>query len=361
MGNTEHREHAQTRKCRQCSARVRQPEQQPVRQQLTGKRAVANSSTSTSTSKRLRKVGGCDTTRRQQYTGCIPTDRCGDTFAEDLGQIIDSILKDHANTLQDVIENIKNSQPSLAKLQRVSGELVQQCQTAHCCIYPGSSSCRLSCEHQSVHEAPDSASDPGPEQQQISLHNPPREAEKLNIGSPGKVGPNINDRHSNLHKVVKSVPDLVDLVKSTADDFGIDLELRPSAEDEAMFLNALYESTPCCSVSSCGDNRLGIVEETIVEDELHSENTWLQRARRRLADILNTREQLMGELGSIAGELGVQFEDHQHPKPVVDTVQRMLSEVSTGSPTECARSRKNPVEAVTKDLHEFTEISPEEI
>lgn len=355
MGSTEHREHAQTKKCRQCAARVRQPEQQPVRQQLTRKRAITNSSTSMSSSKRLRKADDRDTSQRQQHTGCIPTDRCGDTFAEDLAQIIDSILKDHANTLQDVIDNIKNSQPDLAKLQRVSGELVQHCQTAHCCIYPGSSSGRLSCEHQTVHEAPDSASDPDLEQQQICLHNLPKEAEKLNVGLPGKVGPNINDHRSNLDKAVKSVPDLVNLVKSAADDFGIDLGFKPSVQDEAMFLNTPYESTPCCSASSCGDDRLAIIEETFVED------SWLQQARERLTEILDTREQLMGELDSIAGDLGVQFENHQHPKPVVHTVQRVLSEVSTGSSTERARSRKNPVDAVTKDLHEFTEISPEEI
>ncbi|KAI0575085.1 AtpC F0F1-type ATP synthase epsilon subunit mitochondrial delta subunit [Pyrenophora tritici-repentis] len=345
MGNTEHREHAQKRTCRQCSARANQPEQLPVHQQWTGKRALTRSSTSTSSSRRVRKASDRNTRRRQQHTECVPADRCGDTFAEDLGQIIESILKDHANTLQDVIDNIKSSQPSLAKLQRASGELVQRCQTASCCVYSCNASGKLPCEHQTVNEASDSVSEPCSEQQQITLYDPPKEAKKLNIGSPGRVGPNINDRHSNLNEVVKSMPDLVDLVKSAADDFGVDLELVPSAQDEEMFLSAQYESTPCYSCSSCGDDHLATVGETIVEDE---EDFWLRQARRRLMEILETREQLIGELDSIAGDLGVQFEDHQHPKAVADSAQSVLSEVSTESSTERTQSGKKPVDAATE-------------
>ncbi|CAA9965378.1 Epsilon protein [Pyrenophora teres f. maculata] len=273
-----------------------------------------------------------------------PHDRCGDTFAEDLGQIIESILKDHASTLQDVIDNIKNSQPSLAKLQRASGELVQRCQPASCCVYSGNT-CQLPCEHQTADEASDSVSEPCSDQQQISLYDAPKEAKKLNVGSPGRVGPNINDRRLNLIKGVQSMPDLVDLVKSAADDFGVDLELRPGAQDEEMFLNATYESTPCYSCSSCGDDHLGTIGEIIVKDE---EDSWLQQARRRLMEILETREQLMSELDSIAGDIGVQVEDHQHPKLVADSAQSVLSELSTVSSTEHAQSRKKPVDAATK-------------
>ncbi|KAE8858320.1 hypothetical protein PTNB29_07535 [Pyrenophora teres f. teres] len=273
-----------------------------------------------------------------------PHDRCGDTFAEDLGQIIESILKDHASTLQDVIDNIKNSQPSLAKLQRASGELVQRCQPASCCVYSGNT-CQLPCEHQTADEASDSVSEPCSDQQQISLYDAPKEAKKLNVGSPGRVGPTINDRRLNLIKGVKSMPDLVDLVKSAADDFGVDLELRPGAQDEEMFLNATYESTPCYSCSSCGDDHLGTIGEIIVKDE---EDSWLQQARRRLMEILETREQLMSELDSIAGDIGVQVEDHQHPKLVADSAQSVLRELSTVSSTEHAQSRKKPVDAATK-------------
>jgi len=391
MGNTEHREHAQKRTCRQCSTRASQSEQKPIHQQWTGKRAPTRSSTSTSSSKKLKKAGDCSIRQRQQHTECVPADRCGDTFAEDLGQIIDSILKDHANTLQDVIDNIKTSQPSLEKLQRVSGELVQRCQTASCCVYLDNTSCQLPCKHQTFNEASDSISEPFSGRQQTPLYDPPKEAEKLNIGSPGKVGPNINDPHSNLLKVVKSVPDLVDLVRSAADDFGVDLEAKPSAQDEEIFHNAPYESISCCSGSSCGDNHLDAMGETIIKDE---ENSWLQQARRQLTEILETREQLMSELDSIAGDLGVQFKDHQHPKSVADSIEPVLGEVSTESSTERAQPIQKSTDAVaegtptiinrnlddersngtsttissqpgrsivTKDVHEFSEIPPEEI
>jgi hypothetical protein len=45
-----------------------------------------------------------------------------------LGYIIDAILEEHTNTLQGVINNIRRSQPSLARLRRVSEDLVQRCQ-----------------------------------------------------------------------------------------------------------------------------------------------------------------------------------------------------------------------------------------
>ena len=63
----------------------------------------------------------------------------------------------------------------------------------------------------------------------------PKAVEKLNVGSPGQLGPNMNDTRASLRSSVKSAPELVHLVESAADDLGIDLDQRPTSEDDAMF------------------------------------------------------------------------------------------------------------------------------
>ncbi|RMZ72205.1 ATP synthase delta chain mitochondrial precursor [Pyrenophora seminiperda CCB06] len=332
MGNTEHREHAQKRTCRQCSARTGQPKQQPLYRQWPGRRITTSPSTSTSSSKIPRKADDRNTRPCQQHTKRIPTDRCGDIFAEDLGQIIDFILKDHANTLQDVIDNIQHSQPSLDKLQKVSGELVQRCRTASCCVYPGSLSCQSSYEHQKVHEASEDVSDSKSAQQQVFLHSLPREAEKLNIGSPGKVGPNINDKHANLLTSIKSVPDLVDLVKSAADDLGVDLESRPSAEDEDMFLNAPCESTPCCSASTSSDEFLDTIDETNIKDEPYNEDMFLNAPCENAV----TEDALM-------------------------IIHKDIDEGRSYDTFTTTSSQSGTTSLVTEDIYEFKDISSEEI
>lgn len=67
---------------------------------------------------------------------------------------------------------------------------------------------------------------------------PPKAAEKLNVGAPGQLAPNFNDHRSTLCDNIKTIPDLVDLVNSAADDLGIDLNRCPTAKDDKAFRNA---------------------------------------------------------------------------------------------------------------------------
>jgi hypothetical protein len=161
MGKSEHRDHAHERACLQCSTPAPQRESEPSHQQRTRRRAASDStSSSSSSSKRSEDGSGGKRRRRQHHSECLPTDKCGDTFAKDLGHIIDSILEEHTNTLQGVINNIKHSQPSLAQLRRVSEDLVERCQVGGVCTnpchvpcrpsYPQQGLCQSACQRQPV-------------------------------------------------------------------------------------------------------------------------------------------------------------------------------------------------------------------
>jgi hypothetical protein len=67
---------------------------------------------------------------------------------------------------------------------------------------------------------------------------PPKAAQKLNVGEPGQVDPNLNDPEPRLKTYTKSLPELIHLVKSAADDLGVDLDDRPTAKDDEEFRNA---------------------------------------------------------------------------------------------------------------------------
>jgi hypothetical protein len=222
MGKGEHRDHAQQKICRQCSTRAPPPKQVQTTQRRERRRALSESSTSTTSSSKPLNHDICRKQRRRRHhSECIPYDKCGDAFADELGYIIDNILEEHANTLQSVISNIKNSQPSLNQLRRLSGELVQRCRANTSCRQR----CQPSCQKDD-HWLP-----PCP-------FIPPKTAQKLNVGSTGQLKPNLNDPRSSLREALQSIPDLVDLVNSAADDLGIDLERKPTVTDDDLFRNA---------------------------------------------------------------------------------------------------------------------------
>ena len=271
-------------------------------------------------------------------------DRCGDKFAEELGHIIDNILEEHANTLQNVISNIKNTQPSLDQLRRVSRDLVQRCNTNACDRNRCQTSChpaRASCRRDDDWHPP-------------CPYLPPKAAEKLNVGATGQVKPNLNDPESSLREEVQSIPDLVDLVKSAADDLGFDLDRRPTATDDDMFHNAPYETTPMDSVSRHTDVSFGTAENRATEDEPLTEDSWLQQTRRHLTELSEAREQLMDELDSIAGNLDVKFRDQPEVESVTDSdaphAHRVLSKGPTGLSRTSTLQRDALVDSVQRML-----------
>lgn len=149
MASTESQEEASKKLCRQCATKSPPPGSQPVKQQRTRKRTATDSSSLSSRSSEKADDTCCRSSRRRKHhSECSPADKCGDTFAKDLGYIIDAILEEHTNTLQGVINNIRHSQPSLAQLRKVSEDLVQRCHIGGVCTKPCHTPCQLSCTHQ---------------------------------------------------------------------------------------------------------------------------------------------------------------------------------------------------------------------
>ncbi|KAF1838540.1 hypothetical protein BDW02DRAFT_644558 [Decorospora gaudefroyi] len=268
MGKDELREHAQKRACRQCLTRTPPPEPQRAPIQRTRKRAGTDSSTSNASSSKKFKFG-CNR-RRQNHSGS----KCENTLAKDLGHLIDSILEEHKKSLQAVINDIKRSQPSLTRLQNVSED-----QSGGVCAKQ--------------------------EMPALRLYAMPKAAEKLNVGPSGQLNPNMNDSRATLRKAINSMHELIDLVNSVADDLGVDLDQRPTSSDELMFRNAPLEGTSQAPVLAHQDPFLGATAEQDANDELAKEDSWIQRTRKHLTELSDTREQLMDELELIAQNLGV--------------------------------------------------------
>jgi hypothetical protein len=132
----EPREEAAKMLCSRCRA-MSPPLPTASKHRRSRRRAATDSSTSTARSSK--KASRC---RRQYPSECISGDKCGDSFAQDLGYIIDSILEEHQSTLQSVINNIKFSQPNLAQLRRVSEDLVKRCKSGASCT----GACRNTCQ-----------------------------------------------------------------------------------------------------------------------------------------------------------------------------------------------------------------------
>ncbi|KAF2007422.1 hypothetical protein P154DRAFT_569296 [Amniculicola lignicola CBS 123094] len=363
--------------CRECSAQASHPScpyRVKPKHEGARKRAATDSSTSSSSSSK-KGYGACcaPPQRRKHHSECISPDRCGDTFAKDLGQIIDAILEEHANTLEHVISNIRSSQPSLSQLRRVSQDLVIRSQFAgaHSSpCYPCGPSQSYDYQHvcQPVCEPvcrpiarPCRPSSPLVCEYALPCpYVPPKPAEKLNVGKTGQLDPNLNDSKSRLRETTKTVPDLINLVNSAADDLGVDLDKRPTLHDEEQFLNAPVEriqrhsttrsqSLPRHS-SLTGPNLPPVEENGAEEEQQPSEDSWLQKTRRQLTELSEVRSQMMDELDTIAEDLGVRLNEQRFSEQDLDPLQRALTRVSTGFSRASTRLRNKSVDTVADEL-----------
>jgi hypothetical protein len=119
----ESNEEAVKKPCSQCYKTASGPGPNPSLHHHSRLGATTDSSLSSiSSSKKPETQSG----KTRDYYHCVPPEGCGDAFAQDLGDIIDSILKEHQSTLQHVINNIKFGQSNLAQLRRVSEDLLQR-------------------------------------------------------------------------------------------------------------------------------------------------------------------------------------------------------------------------------------------
>lgn len=365
MGKSEVRNNPAQRPCRQCLAKAPLSDLRTSSKRYSRRRVATESSISASSISSVPSIRRDSSSRRRRHQSeCMPADKCGDTFAKDLGHIIDAIIDEHANSLQSVINNIKQTQPSLAQLRRVSEDLVQRCQRGGVCTVPEHTTSQSSCMHQAVCQ-PMCRPVCQPVCQPICQpvcqpqvcqwqppcpYVPPKPAEKLNVGSPGQLKPNVNDSPSILREVVQTVPDLVDLVNSAADNLGVDLDRRPTSRDDQVFQEAPVQQPSPAAASSDHGEPSQAVQEQPAEDEHTSEDPWPQQTRRHLSELSEARTQMMDELDIIAEDLGVQLQDRRASEPPTDPIQRVLSKVSTGLSRKSTWLRNKSIDSVTEEI-----------
>ncbi|KAH5337558.1 hypothetical protein HBI39_064090 [Parastagonospora nodorum] len=368
MGNSEVRSDPVQRPCRQCLADHPLPDLHEARKRSLRKWAITDSSISSSSTSNVPSIRRVRSSkRRRHHSECLPAGKCDDTFAKDLGHIIDAIIDEHTNSLQGVINNIKQTQPSLSQLRRVSEDLVQRCQQGTKCTMPKHTSCRSQCTHQAVCQPVQPMYIPmyqpmyQPTCQPVCQPQacewrspcpsvPPKPAEKLNVGSPGQVKPNVNDSPPTLREAVQTVPDLVDLVNSAADNLGVDLDRRPTARDDEIFQEAPAQNTPPVAPPFHHSSPLQSVRGKSDDDEHSSDDPWLQQTRRHLSELSEARTQMMDELDTIAEDLGIQLQDRRPSEPMIDPIQRVLSKVSTGLSRKSTRLRNKSIGSVVEEI-----------
>jgi hypothetical protein len=365
MGKSEIRTDPAQRPCRQCLRKAPQSDLHRLCRRYSRRRAATdNSISSSSLSSVPIIIRRSSSGHRRHHSECMPADNCGDTFAKDLAHIIDAIIDEHTNSLQSVINNIKQTQPNLAQLRRDSEDLVQQCQQRGKCTVSKHSTCQPSCMYQAACQPMcrpicqlvyqpvcQSVCQPRACQWQPSYpYVLPKPAEKLNVGSHGQLKPNVNDPPSTLREVVQTVPDLVDLVNSAADNLGVDLDRRPTARDDQAFQEAPVQDSSPDSASTDQSEPQQSVQERPADDEHTSEDPWLQQTRRHLSELSEARTQMMDELDTIAEDLGIQLQDRRTSEPPTDPIQRALSKVSTGLSRKSTWLRNKPIDSVAEEI-----------
>jgi hypothetical protein len=309
MGRATGRDYVSQQRCRRCSKIAPLFDSYIPKRRCSGKQASSESSLSSSPVSSGPAIK-CERPRRRQCrSDTIPTDKCGESLCTDLGLMIDVILEEHSNSLKGIIGNIERTRPGIANIRRLSKRIVKHCEAGGVC----SVSCG-SCEI------------PYP-------CCPPKAAEKLNVGSPGQIKPSVNDSRSSLREAVQTVPALLDLVNSCADNFNLDLDKRPTAHDDRIFKNAPVAGSQHSSVASYDS------EEKSADEELSNEDPWLQQTRRHLTELAEARTKMLDELDAIAGPYLEQLEDHLASGRIVDSPRRRLSRLSTQLSRKSTRTK----------------------
>lgn len=129
----------------------------------------------------------------------------------------------------------------------------------------------------------------------------------------GLVGPNINDSPDTLKEHIQSLPDLVELVNSTADDFGFDLENTPDTEDDERFLHA-----PVDGSSSRRETDINA-----------SSGNWVLNTRKQLIALSQVQRRLMDKLDAFkaAGFLRLR-EEHRYCEYDLQTLKKTFTQLT---------------------------------
>jgi hypothetical protein len=263
---------------------------------------------------------------QQRHPEDILADRCGDALAIDLGLMIDIILEEHGNSLRSIINNIEHTRPGLAHLHGISERRVQ------CCEVDGI--CPISCRSHQI---------------SYSYYSP-RAAEKLNVGSPGQLKPTVHDSHSSLRETVQTIPDLIDLLNSAADDFGIDLDRRPTARDDLIFQDAPVASTHRAPMSHEYEDSMHDIEETFADEQQLNEDPWVHQPHRSLSELAEARTHMVEQSDAVVGAYSEEHQNSHSSHCSVDSLSTGVSESSTGHQSKPTRFRNKSFDLVVEEI-----------
>lgn len=183
----------------------------------------------------------------QQYSNRMPKDTCGEKVAKDLEFMLDDLLQEHSSSLQNVIESLQDSPIGPPQLRQPPEKSEMHTGPAYTTYQPP----RTYSEINQLGR-PKDRTDTQVQDHFVAWlmeykwrarfpHVPPTMAEKLNVDNTGQLRPNVNDSYYVLRQSLRTVDDLVDLIDSAADNFGVDLDRQPTASDEQRYQDAPIE------------------------------------------------------------------------------------------------------------------------
>jgi hypothetical protein len=180
----------------------------------------------------------------------------------------------------------------------------------------------------------------------------PELAQTLNVKVPGQVNPNVNDTRSTLQETVRTMPDLIHLVNSAADDFGVDLDKRPSARDDRKFHNTPCEDDRPPSASSRRKGTLTKLRKSKGKRRRIGNAPWVQQSHSLLADLSETHVQLLSQLDSLAEDFGEQNHERDGLKPMGESLQRVLNRMSEEAHIRSSRADISEIPVVDHQINQ---------
>lgn len=151
-----------------------------------------------------------------------------------------------------------------------------------------------------------------------------------------------------MREAILSIPDLVDLVNSAADDLGIDLDRRPTKHDDELFRDAPFEAEP--QVPGSGKIRLATVSSSNGGKKEPTEDSWFQEIHIHLTELSRARTQLMDELDTIAKDISFELGQSCDNEPSNKHLQRTSSEASTGISQKSTCLRNTSIGSVLDEI-----------
>lgn len=235
----------------------------------------------------------CGSMRREDETRWTFADKQRDVYAQDLGSMIDALLDEHTRALQDVIDSMKPRQPNVVRVRDLEKKLDQQSRSQITPFQPPSYTLKTLCQpYQPTYRQLYTTLQRTCDREPSYPYAPPRAAQQLNVGEPGQLAPNINDPKARICASTETIPDLIALIDSFADDLGLDLSLRPDVTENEAFEHAPVQKS---STSLQAHNTSKVIHDFVLEDLESIRDSWFESTMRSLTELLEAPFQFAGQ------------------------------------------------------------------